>query len=352
MHVMQRAAAVVAALLGGAGGTAEAQIRVDERVDVARVLVDVRVTDGRGAAIRGLAAEDFRVEIDGEPARLEWVRWIGESVEAATGRTDPSGPPVADAPAGAGAGRLVLFLFQKELMKSRVEGFVRMMRDSARFVDRLGPRDRAAVLVYDSRLRLWLDFTTDRERLRRTLAGGILSEPPSIDAGEGISLGPRLAARPASDAYTPEDALRVVAESLRDVGGAKSLVLFGHGFGAFRAHSDSDPLAGGRAVLDERYDRARDALVAARVSVFALDVTQATSHTLESALMTVAEETGGFYARTFEFPAQAMQRLDGALTGYYVLSVERPGRRTGRHRIEVRARPPGASVLARRFYVD
>lgn len=37
-----------------------------------------------------------------------------------------------------------------------------MMRESARFVDRFGPADRAAVVVFDSRLRLWQDLTSDR----------------------------------------------------------------------------------------------------------------------------------------------------------------------------------------------
>jgi hypothetical protein len=259
------------------------------------------------------------------------------------------GRPIPGHPGGP-SGRLVVFLFQKDLMPSRVEGMIRMMRDSARFVDRLQPDDRAAVLVYDSRLHLWLDFTADRDLLRRTLGRGILFEPPSQGESGPVSLRAALAARPPSDAYSPEDALRVIGETLRPFEGAKSLVMFGYGFGDFRP-GFGDPLAG-RAVLDRRYERAREALVAARVSVFALDITQANAHTLEGGLMTVAEETGGFYASTFEFPALAFERLDGALAGYYVLSVEAPSGRSGRHRIDVDVRARGATVLARQYYVD
>jgi hypothetical protein len=68
--------------------------------------------------------------------------------------------------------------------------------------------------------------------------------------------------------------------------------------------------------------------------------------------MAVADDTGGFYSRTHLFPALAMDRLEGALAGYYVLSVEKPQRRTGRHEISVRAHAPHTTVSARRYYVD
>jgi hypothetical protein len=47
-----------------------------ERVEVARVLIDARVLDDRGAPVRDLQVDDFAVEIGGKPARLESVEWI------------------------------------------------------------------------------------------------------------------------------------------------------------------------------------------------------------------------------------------------------------------------------------
>lgn len=338
---MRRTAALAAAALLLTTRSVAAQVRFDERVDVSRVLVDARVVDGRGDPVGGLGIDDFRIEVDGRPARVEWVRWVGERV---------NGGDAANAGPGAdGTGRLVVFLFQKSLVASRAEGFVRMMRESARFVDRLNDSDRVAVLVHDSRLRLWLDFTSDRERLRNALGAGLLAEPPQSQAVGETSLASALASQ-RDRSSTFEGALAMVGDALRHVEGAKSLVLVGHGFGEFRAGPGGPGTS--YAHLGEEYARAREALVGARVSVFALDITQAHFHTLETALVSVAAATGGFYAKTHEFTGLAMNRLQGALAGHFVLSVETPRARTGRHELRIRVRAPGAVVLARPYYVD
>src|SRR5207244_24180 len=48
-----------------------------ERVDVARIIVDARVVDADGGPMLGLRADDFRVKIDGKPARVDSAAWIG-----------------------------------------------------------------------------------------------------------------------------------------------------------------------------------------------------------------------------------------------------------------------------------
>ena len=63
--------------------------------------------------------------------------------------------------------------------------------------------------------------------------------------------------------------------------------------------------------------------------------------------MQVAEDTGGFYAKTHLFPDQALKRVERALSGYYVLSFERPEGKPGRRRLEVDlVKGRGARVLA------
>ena len=66
-----------------------------------------------------------------------------------------------------------------------------------------------------------------------------------------------------------------------------------------------------------------------------------------------AEDTGGFYARTHLFPALAMARLAGALSGHYVLFVEvtTPTRRQV-HDLEVDLMGVDGRVLAKRSYID
>ena len=345
--MVRRFFVLVVAIAAGAA-PAGAQVRADERVDVARVLVDARVTGPRGEPVRGLAAGDFRAQIDGRDARIESATWIGLPEAAPGGAAAPADfephPQVSVA-----GGRWTVFLFQHSLEPSRVGGLLRMMRESARFVDRFAPGDRAAVVVFDSRLRLYQDFTADRRRLADVLGRGLFFGKPDPAISPGISLAATLVSTAAERASTLEQALTVVARALSRIEGGKSLVLMGHGFGRFQAILGS---ATGMAVLDRDYDEAREALLAARVAVFAMDVTDADTHTLETGLMAAAEDTGGFYAKVHERQSAAMDRLASALEGYYLLSVEKPPARKGRHDVLVRATARGATVSARRYYID
>ena len=120
---------ILAGMILGTAASAAAQVRVDERVDVRSVLVDARVADRSGRPIHGLTADDFHVEIDGRPVGIDWVQWVGTGeVEAAGAGQDvpvgsadgarastPAAPPSTQ-------GRLLVFLFQKDLTHGRVEG--------------------------------------------------------------------------------------------------------------------------------------------------------------------------------------------------------------------------------------
>jgi hypothetical protein len=66
---MIHAVACAVALALSQSATAGQQPRFREHVDVRRLLIDVRVLDDRGRAVLGLDAGDFRVRIDGRPAR-------------------------------------------------------------------------------------------------------------------------------------------------------------------------------------------------------------------------------------------------------------------------------------------
>ena len=312
--------------LAAAALTAQQVPRFGERVEVARVIVDVRVIDDRGDPIRGLSPEDFKVRIDGRLCRVETATWVGGSDSA-----DP--PPALGSPAALppvhaeNAARLIVFVFQKDLERSRIVGLMPMLLKTRDFLGTLAPRDRVAVLSFDSHLKIWTDFTRDRARLERLLGHDVLlKSPQGVQASEPPSLLERLTADGARRAYSIERALERIGEALEPLPGSKALVLVGHGFGRLSASGMS---------MEPDYDPARRALVAARTSVFSLDVTDADYHSLEAGLQIVAEQTGGFYQRTHVFSDLAMRRLAGVLAGYYVLFVEKPetGRRA--HDIEV-----------------
>ena len=331
---------ITLATAAAASGRAQEPKPFTERVDVHRVLLDVRVTDGLGQAIEALTKGDFVVRIDGKPAPVESAAWVTGALRSEGFMTTPDGVPVTTTLPTI-EGRLVVFVIQKDLEPSRIVGLMRLLIDARPFFAAFTPRDRVAVLSFDSRLRIWSDFTNDLERVRALLQHDILmSEPAALVESDAPSLVASLDARQASDAATMEAALALVGRALEPLPGAKSVIIFGHGFGR---------LGMSGVTLAPDYDEARRALSAARASVFCLDVTQADYHSLEAGLQQVAEDTGGFFERTHLFPGRALNRLAGVLAGHYVLMVERPPVRKGRHRVEVSVPHRDATVLVRDF---
>jgi VWFA-related protein len=330
---------------------ADPQIRFGERVDVERVVVDARAVDQTGHPLLDLTAKDFRLKVDGKVVPLESAHWVA----AAPPEAEPEPPPegattpafvVTPEPAegDVAPGRLIVFFFQKDFDYSRLAGLLQMQKTALSVLDGLAPGDRAAVVSFDSHLKLRLDFTTDRETLRHVIGNVIrLGEARYISPGPPPSLAEHFDRDRARKAASPETALLVLADALKELPGPKTLVFVGWGMGRFDARS-------GSVTLDRDYGPARRTLLDARVTVFCLDVTNADYHSLEVGLQQVAEDTGGFYARTHLFPAQAMRRLEGALSGHYVLTFEKPPLPPGPHRIEVDLVGRSGTVFARSFY--
>src|SRR5216117_1210654 len=100
-------------------GTVDAQ-QYQEKITVERILIDARVTDYRGNPITGLTAANFRVRVDGKPARVESVDWIPETA-AARELADIDRPPAEvnttlNVPAP--RGRLFVFFFQTDFARN------------------------------------------------------------------------------------------------------------------------------------------------------------------------------------------------------------------------------------------
>jgi len=321
-----------------------------ERVEVARVLIDVRVFDDRGAPIRSLGVSDFVVTIGGRRVRVESAEWVGREPQPgpAGGMHRQSREPPRGA-AGARprlepAGRLIVVLVQKDLESSRVTGLMQLSRLADHLLEPLTPEDRVAVLSFDSRLRIWTDFTNDFERVRAVLRDDVLRRHPGPAArARDVSLIARLDERTAARTHAVERALQRIAESLEPLPGAKSVVLLGYGFGRFSFSG---------VILMDGYEEAAAALKRARAAVFTLNVTQADYNSLQAGLESVSEETGGVYAKLYPFPEQGIRRVTHALAGHYVLFVERPDLPGGAHRIDVRLASDRGRLVAGRGFLQ
>ncbi|PYQ56010.1 MAG: hypothetical protein DMF78_00305, partial [Acidobacteria bacterium] len=206
---------------------AEQDIRFRDRVDVESVVVDARVVDGAGRPILGLVPRDFRLKVDGRVVELQSVTWVAEDA--------PRDPETTAAALHAGLapapqGRLVLFFFQKDLEPSRIMGFMQMLRRAREMLDGFGEQDRVAVASFDHHLKLWTDFTGDRERLRRILDHAVLFESrPLLNVEPAPSLAEHFDPAAGKRAASPEAALLLLAEALKELPGSKSLIMFGWG---------------------------------------------------------------------------------------------------------------------------
>jgi VWFA-related protein len=324
--------------------------QLQEQITVERILVDTRVTDDRGNPITGLKASDFRVRVDGKPASVESVEWIPETaaarelanIDAAIADVNTT----LDQPAP--PGRLLIFFYQTDFARnsSRIAGQMQTVVNADDWLDWLDAEDRVAVFSYDSHLKFRLDFTNNKDHIKDAMQQAMLTdEPPPPRIVPMPALAKRLDRQEMLKAASPEAALIIVANALRPIPGPKSIILFGWGLGR---------LTPSGVMMESKYVPARQALESARASVFSIDFTQADFHSLEAGLGKVADDTGGFYAKTFHFPKIAVDRLQKTLAGHYELEVRKPDTKVrGTHTIEVEVPSQHrATVLARSTYVD
>ena len=325
--------AAALALSAWAGLGAQQQPPLVERVDVSRVLIDVRVIGDEGEPVVGLEPDDFEVSIGGEPVAVESALWLGAD--------EPDRAPLASTGftavlAPRDRRQLVVFFVQKSLEADRALGLLRLLQDSDRLLAGVGPDDRVAVVSFEHHFKIWLDFTADLDRAREILAHDVMHEDPrALEPQAGLSIVAGIDQAEGRKIWQVEDALRRLGEVLEPLPGSKSVVLIGYGFD----HGFT------------RYERALDALDAARAAVFSLDVTQADYHTFEHALRDVSHHTGGLFLTTFHHPRRAIERVANAVGGRYVLFTTPPDLEPGSHSIDVKVPRGAGRVLARSTYV-
>jgi VWFA-related protein len=323
---------------------------VSEQAFVERVVVDAHVTGPDGNPIPNLTPADFRVRVDGRPVTLESVDWLPagaaeiESVPPAeTASSERGDNRQAEAPPG----RLIVMFFQTNYEPSRLIGLIRMAIQARRFLDTMLPTDRVAVASYDSHLKLRQDFTDDRDKIVRAIDASLRTgREPEPDPGSRPALARHLDRSAARKASTPERALALLAEALAPIPGGKSMLYFGWGLGTVGG------LGGPNLSEVKAWRAALKGMAAARVNVFSLDVTDADYHSLEVYLEQLSDLTGGRYEKTNVFPNLAMERVQRAISGRYVLVFVKPRAARGTHEIRVELVGRKGRVSARQYYQD
>jgi VWFA-related protein len=136
------------------------------------VLVDVTVVSGDGEPVTGLTAKDFKLTVNGQPRAVHTVQFI-----SSRGLKAPAPAPrlaevsTNDDPS---TGRLLLFVIDENYL--RVGAGRAVLRTAERVMSSLAPGDLVGVARLPTG-RGGVNFTTDRERVKRALSGIMGAQP-------------------------------------------------------------------------------------------------------------------------------------------------------------------------------
>ncbi len=297
-------------------------ISLSERLRVAEVLLDVLVTDGKGNVIEDLGAEDFVVLHDGEEQEVTSASFYGGPSELSA---------VGDGETTRTDRYFILMIHDQRMQAPQLAG---PQMDNARWLkrwieDELQPNDQVAVFAYQARLKVYLDFTRDRDEIlaavdaasrgRRDLERWATRSAPEFDRNSpslfvNLPVGKELARR----SRKLQEALELVGEAAAGIAGRKNLIMFSLGFGEIGRFGSYTP--------DPRYyPRMREALNAGNVAVYTIDTMGSRRRSIASAslndsLSLISNETGGHYYANFTNVLSPMRRVAEENRGYYLVS--------------------------------
>lgn len=296
LGTIDSAAAVRAVAHLADGRTAEDTVLVGstgvaDRVDVHLVELFTTVVDGRGRAVDGLSATDFRIVEDGQPQRLARLERVTDLPLHVSLVIDVSGSmDGALAAVGRAAG-----------------GFL----DAA-----LGAQDRASVVTFDRFPRVAVDFTADRA----LLANGMTA----LRARGGTAL---------------HEGLLFALRQFDGIEGQRVVLLFSDG------KEGSDRLAS-EAVLE--YARRSG------VTLYAIGLALAVDDRGERTLLQrLAQDTGGraFFVQRAEQVAQVASQIEQDMRSRYLLAYQSSNAARGGFRlVDVEVARAGAEARTVRGY--
>ena len=373
------------------------------RTGVEVLPIDVTVLDRDGRQVVDLALEEFQVEVDGQPRKVvsaEYVKLLDPLLAGQRRAVRDNRPAVAPVDTGISSngatgepvGRAILLLVDQGNIRF---GSARpLMQNALKFVDRMQPNDRLALVSVPAPGEL-VDFTTDHAKVREAMlrvtgrytaparrfnislteAYAIYRQSDSLLISQVITrecagvLGAadlercerdveQEASEIVGDQRQQTDrsvaAMRAVLKSLGALEGPKSVILVSEGLVLEGLGGEVDDLATVAADV-------RASLDVLLLDVPSFDATQAQRPTtaredrrlFEEGLEMLTGMARGTLYRVVADGEFAFRRIELALSGHYLLGVEPgPKDRDGRrHRIEVKTSRRGVSLQSRRAFL-
>jgi VWFA-related protein len=139
-----------------------------EAIDVRVVNVEAVVTGRDGERVRGLAAQDFRLLVDGREVPIEFFTEIVEgAVASPAAQAEGSAAAAVREPEAVGRSVLVFIDDSFSIAPQRNQ----VLQQVERSLSKLSPSDRVAIVAFDGRqLELLSDWTDDDGRIAASLA--------------------------------------------------------------------------------------------------------------------------------------------------------------------------------------
>jgi VWFA-related protein len=374
-------------------------------IDVRVVNVEAVVTDRRGERIEGLKAGDFRLLVDGREVPIDYFTEVrgGQAVAgaapepAAPGAEAPAAPPVPSSPVPTGPVGMsyLVFIDESFAIAAQRDYLLKRLEDD---LQRIGPEDRMAVVAFDGhKLDLLIDWTGDREVLRRTLRDTRLRPSQGIkrlvdrrqdEADQALSGLESWYTEPSFLFDEVQSAAEAAAAAMRGIStppsGRKALLLLTSGWASLSAYSpDVAPFGGlpSAAGLETASDLFEPITGTANLLGYTIypvltptpvaetnwaDASQMSPTPLadlgfisspwdlgvHETVNTVARETGGVPIYN-SWRQSALAKVERDTRSYYWLGFTPEWRADGRsHQIQVEVRRPGLKVRSRSGFSD
>jgi VWFA-related protein len=348
---MRRLTAVVLTTFLFALPAAAQQPTYDERVEVNAVLLDVLVTDRSGHQILGLTKDDFIVKENGARQTLDSVDYV-TSRRLLTDREEKLPFDVERMKEE----RFIVFFFDKPEGGAMFEHLARARSAAAEFIDdNMGGNDLAAIVAHDVRLKVYSDFTGNKNQLRKALSQ-VATFGPGVTKTTAPANAPSILRAIDQDDMMSEtgtvyEALRILAESLQSVRGRKNLVLFSPGI-----LEPGETVRNGMLLNTSRYYRPMiESLNQSNITVYAANlVPNAPSDPVfHQTLERIAAETNGEYFRHAISFDPVLEQVEKQTGGYYLITyrTRKPRGSDGFQKVDVSINNPEFVVKARPGYV-
>lgn len=321
-----------------------------EQMEVNVVLVDAIVTDSKGQQILGLDKEDFIVKENGVPQPID-------SVDYFTNRRLLTGPEqnAAFKVERIREERYFVLFFDKPSSGALFDQLALARSAAHEFISKdLKPGDLVAIAGHDIRLKVYSDFTSDKDRLFHAL-DEVARFGRGLRTNDAPASGPSIlraltASRMINRTGTVYEGLEVLADSLRGIKARKDMVLFSPGI----REPGEESRRGILLSTSRYYDPMIHALNAANVTVYAVNLQEDPPElpVVHQTLDRIASETNGEYFRWHTNFVPALEKVEKTTNGYYLITyaAHHPRGAKGYQKIEVSLRNPEFRIKARDGY--